>query len=145
MKTPTHHPFRHGPAPLFRSLLGLLALVSMAGATVSTATAQDGGLFALRSAVDQRAGEIQEQVVAWRRDIHEHPELGNREFRTAALVAEHLRGLGMEVRTEVGHTGVVATLRGGRPGPVVALRADMDALPVTEQVDLPFAVEPEVA
>jgi len=78
-------------------------------------------------------------VVAWRRDIHQHPELGNRELRTAGLVAEHLRSLGMEVRTEVGHTGVVGVLRGGRPGPVVALRADMDALPVTEMVDLPFA------
>ena len=106
---------------------------------MSLAPAQDGGLYELRGAVDQRAREIEAQVVSWRRDIHEHPELGNREFRTAALVAEHLRALGMEVRTQVAHTGVVATLRGGRPGPVVALRADMDALPVTEQVDLPFA------
>jgi amidohydrolase len=77
--------------------------------------------------------------VAWRRDIHQHPELGNRETRTAALVAEHLRKLGLEVRTGVAHTGVVGVLRGGRPGKTVALRADMDALPVTEQVDLPFA------
>jgi amidohydrolase len=75
----------------------------------------------------------------WRRDIHQHPELGNREFRTAGLVADHLRSLGMEVRTGVAHTGVVGLLRGGLPGPVVALRADMDALPVTELVDVPFA------
>ena len=109
------------------------------GPGVSQAAAQEGGLYSLRTAVDQRAREIEAQVVAWRRDIHQNPELGNREFRTAALVAEHLRTLGMEVRTEVAHTGVVATLRGGQPGPVVALRADMDALPVTEQVDLPFA------
>ncbi|MFT5132851.1 MAG: amidohydrolase [Gammaproteobacteria bacterium] len=79
------------------------------------------------------------KVQAWRRDIHQHPELGNREFRTAKLVAEHLRKLGMEVQTKVAHTGVVAILRGAKPGPVVALRADMDALPVSEQVDLPFA------
>jgi amidohydrolase len=77
-------------------------------------------------------------VVAWRRDFHEHPELGNREFRTAGIIAAHLRELGMEVQTEVAHTGVVGVLRGG-DGPVVALRADMDALPVTELVDLPFA------
>lgn len=77
-------------------------------------------------------------VVAWRRDFHEHPELGNREFRTAEIIADHLRDLGMEVQTEVAHTGVVGVLRGG-DGPVVALRADMDALPVTELVDLPFA------
>ncbi len=84
---------------------------------------------------------VEPQVVTWRRDIHAHPELGNREFRTAALVAEHLRGLGLEVETEVAHTGVVGLLRGGLPGPTVALRADMDALPVTERVDLPFASE----
>ena len=73
------------------------------------------------------------EVVAWRRDIHEHPELGNRETRTAELVAEHLRSLGLEVRTGLARTGVVGVLKGGKPGPVVALRADMDALPVTEE------------
>jgi amidohydrolase len=78
------------------------------------------------------------KVVAWRRDFHAHPELSNRETRTAGIVAEQLRKLGLEVRTGVATTGVVAVLRGGRPGPVVALRADMDALPVSEQVDLPF-------
>ena len=95
----------------------------------------------LNQRIDARASQIEDQVVAWRRDIHQHPELGNREFRTAQLVAAHLKNLGMEVRTEVAHTGVVGVLRGGLPGPVVALRADMDALPVTEQVDLPFASE----
>ena len=79
------------------------------------------------------------QVVAWRRDIHEHAELSNRETRTGALVAAHLRSLGFEVRDNVAKTGVVAVLRGGRPGPVVALRADMDALPVLEATGLPFA------
>ena len=82
---------------------------------------------------------VEPEVIAWRRDIHEHPELSNREFRTAALVADHLRRLGLEVRTGIAHTGVVGILVGGKPGPVVALRADMDALPVTERVDLPFA------
>ncbi|MFV3074702.1 amidohydrolase [Niveispirillum fermenti] len=82
---------------------------------------------------------LEPRIVAWRRDIHQHPELGNREVRTAALVADHLRKLGMEVQTGVAHTGVVGVLKGAEPGPVVALRADMDALPVTEQVDLPFA------
>jgi amidohydrolase len=85
------------------------------------------------------AAAVEPSVIAWRRDIHQHPELGNREFRTAALVAEHLRSLGIEVQTGVAHTGVVGVLRGGKPGAVVALRADMDALPVTERVDLPFA------
>ena len=89
--------------------------------------------------IDRRATQIESKVVAWRRDIHEHPELGNRETRTAKIVSDHLRSLGMEVKTGVAHTGVVGVLRGGRPGKVVALRADMDALPVTEQVDLPFA------
>jgi amidohydrolase len=89
--------------------------------------------------VDALAAAVESKVIAWRRDIHAHPELGNREVRTAELVARHLRALGLEVRTGVAHTGVVALLRGSKPGPVVALRADMDALPVTEEVDLPFA------
>ncbi len=93
----------------------------------------------LRSDTEAAARAIEPKVIAWRRDIHQHPELGNREFRTAGLVADHLRRLGLEVKTGVAHTGVVGLLRGGKPGPVVALRADMDALPVTEQVDLPFA------
>jgi amidohydrolase len=86
----------------------------------------------------QRVDAITPKVVAWRRDIHQHPELGNRETRTAKLVADHLRTLGMEVSPNIAYTGVVGILRGGRPGPVVALRADMDALPVTEMVDIPF-------
>lgn len=96
------------------------------------------GLAALPTDVDQTIDAIMPDVVAWRRDFHEHPELGNREFRTAEIIADHLRDLGMEVQTEVAHTGVVGVLRGG-DGPVVGLRADMDALPVTELVDLPFA------
>jgi amidohydrolase len=83
---------------------------------------------------------LEGQVVAWRRDLHANPELGNREFRTAGIVAAHLTALGFdEVKTAVAHTGVVGVLKGGKPGGVVALRADMDGLPVSEQVDLPFA------
>jgi amidohydrolase len=93
----------------------------------------------LAGELDTLAREIEPRVIEWRRDIHQHPELGNREFRTAGIVAQHLKSLGIEVRTAVAHTGVVGVLRGGKPGPVVALRADMDALPVTEEVDVPFA------
>ena len=90
--------------------------------------------------IDQWALAIEDRVIAWRRDIHQNPELGNRETRTAALVADHLTALGFdEVRTGIAHTGVVGILKGGKPGPVVALRADMDALPVTEETGLPFA------
>jgi amidohydrolase len=110
-----------------------LALTILAASPLA---AQSGRLDA---EIDRRAAQIAGKVVAWRRDIHEHPELSNREVRTAQIVAEHLRALGLEVRTGVAHNGVVGVLRGGRPGPVVALRADMDALPVTEQVDVPFA------
>lgn len=78
------------------------------------------------------------RVIAWRRDFHEHPELSNREVRTAGIVAQHLRRLGLAVQTGVAKTGVVAVLEGGRPGPTIALRADMDALPVIEQTDVPF-------
>ncbi len=93
----------------------------------------------LATRVAAAAEAVNPQVIEWRRDLHAHPELGFAETRTAALVAEHLRGLGLEVRTEVGKTGVVGVLTGGRPGRVVALRADMDALPVRETTGLPFA------
>ena len=89
--------------------------------------------------IDRRVAAVMPQVITWRRDFHEHPELGNHEVRTAKIVADYLRSLGLEVREGVAKTGVVGVLRGGKPGGVVALRADMDALPVTEQVDLPFA------
>ncbi|PVM91144.1 amidohydrolase [Caulobacter radicis] len=89
--------------------------------------------------VEAAAKAAQPKVVAWRRDVHEHPELGNQEVRTAALVAKELKALGLEVREGVGKTGVVGVLKGGKPGKVVALRADMDALPVLEKTGLPFA------
>lgn len=110
-------------------LLALLATITTPGA------AQGARLY---DELDRRVTAVNPQVVAWRRDIHAHPELGMQETRTAALVADHLRKLGIEVRTGVGGTGVVGVLKGGKPGKVVALRADMDALPVTELVDLPF-------
>ena len=94
---------------------------------------------ALDARIAQLATQEEGKVIAWRRDIHEHPELGNQETRTAALIAAHLKKLGFEVQTGVGRTGVVGVLRGGKPGPVVALRADMDALPVTEAPGLAFA------
>ena len=96
-------------------------------------------LAELDTAIAAEAAKIEDKVIGWRRDIHEHPELSNREFRTAKLVARHLRKLGFKVQTEVGHTGVVAVLEGGRPGGVVALRADMDGLPVVEKTGLPYA------
>ena len=98
--------------------------------------------FAFDAAIADKADAIEPRVIAWRRDIHQNPELGNREVRTAAIVARHLRELGFDdVREKVAHTGVVGVLKGGLPGPVVALRADMDALPVAEEVDVPFASE----
>ena len=107
-------------------LLALSTLLAPAGhAAESTAVA----------ALEQ----AQPNLVQWRRDIHQHPELGEQETRTAKLVADHLRALGLTVRTGVGKTGVVAVLKGTKPGPRIALRADMDALPVTEQTNLPFA------
>ncbi len=85
------------------------------------------------------ADKINPQVIKWRRHFHEHPELSNREFKTAEMVAGHLRRLGLEVRTGVAKTGVIGILKGAEPGPVIGLRADMDALPVKERVDIPFA------
>jgi amidohydrolase len=109
----------------------LLALVALPAAAQSKSPR-------LARTVDSLAARVLPKVVAWRRDIHQHPELSNREVRTAKLVADHLTSLGIEVKTGVARTGVVGVLKGGKPGPVVALRADMDALPVTELVDLPF-------
>jgi len=93
----------------------------------------------LWSEIDRLSSKVEPQVIAWRRDIHQHPELGNREVRTAELVAGHLKSLGMNVKTGVAHTGVVGVLHGKKDGPVVALRADMDALPITETTGLSFA------
>jgi amidohydrolase len=87
---------------------------------------------------ERRVEQVLKQVIAWRRDFHQHPELGFQEVRTAKIIADHLRSLGIEVQTGLATTGVVGVLKGGKPGPVVALRADMDGLPVTEGVDLPF-------
>ncbi len=89
--------------------------------------------------INAAADKIDQKVIAWRHDIHANPELGNREVRTAELVVKHLQSLGIEVKTKVGVTGVVGILKGGKPGPVVALRADMDGLPVEEKNDLPYA------
>ena len=95
--------------------------------------------LSIQEIIQQKADKLESKVIQWRRDFHEHPELANREFRTAAIVAKHLESLGLQVKTGVAVTGVVGILNGGKPGPVVALRADMDALPVAERNDLPFA------
>ena len=104
--------------------IALLSILSSAGAAETNA---------------QLVHDVLPQITAWRRDIHQHPELSNREVRTSKLVADELKKLGYEVRTGIAHTGVVGVLNGGLPGPKLAIRADMDALPVTEQLDLPFA------
>lgn len=98
------------------------------------ATAQN-----ITTVIEQQSKAINDSVVAWRRYLHQNPELGNREYNTANFIANHLKNLGIEIKTNVGKTGVVGILKGGKPGPVVALRADMDALPVVERVNIPFA------
>ena len=102
------------------------------------ATAQKG-TTPVEEAIQRAVDKVEPQCIAWRRQIHQNPELGNREVKTAKLVADHLRSLGIEVKEGVAHTGVVGILKGGKPGPVIGLRADMDALPVTERVAIPFA------
>src|SRR5688572_23068573 len=116
-----------------------IAICVLAGLHVLLPAAAAGQSATPSTETVARITALEPRVIAWRRDIHQHPELGNREVRTAKLVADHLRSLGIEVQTDIAHTGVVGLLRGGKPGPVVALRADMDGLPVTERVDLPFA------
>jgi amidohydrolase len=101
--------------------------------------AQDKDFEALRKAIDLKIDDIEAKTIQWRRHFHEYPELSNQEFETAKIIADHLRNLGLEVKTGIAKTGVTGLLVGGKPGPVVAIRADMDALPVTEDVDLPYA------
>src|SRR5881394_3287021 len=108
----------------------MLALLIVMSSTLYAAT--------LDQRIDAAAAKVEPRVIECRRDIHQHPELGNRETRTSKLIADRLRELGIEVKTPIAHTGVVGILKGGKPGRVVALRADMDALPVVEQVDVPF-------
>jgi amidohydrolase len=116
-------------------LLLILTLASM-----STASAQPKSQASpLAAEIDKRAAAIEKDLLAWRRHLHEHPELSNREVETAKFIADKLRSFGLEPQTGIAKTGVVAVLKGARPGPVVALRADMDALPVSEEVDVPFA------
>ena len=120
-------------------MYGNWRIVLAAAGGLGLALAASAASGDLTRAIDQSADAVAEQVVAWRRHVHEHPELSNREHKTAELVAGHLESLGLEVETGIAHTGVVGLLRGPRDGPVVALRADMDALPVVEQTGLPYA------
>lgn len=117
--------------PFLQSLL--LGLLFSAGAEAQAP------LSALETKIREQVTAVEEQLINWRRDIHQHPELGEQETRTAQLVAAHLREIGLEVKTEVGRTGVVGILKGAKPGRTVALRADMDALPIKEPPGLPFA------
>ena len=94
---------------------------------------------AWEAVINSAVAKIEPKCIQWRRQLHANPELGNREFKTAKLVADHLRSLGIDVKEGVAHTGVIGVLKGGKPGPVIGLRADMDALPVTERGNLPFA------
>jgi len=120
----------------FSRFLLMIMIVSL---SAGLARAQDGTTAnTLHEMIDQKADEIFNQVVEWRRHFHENPELSNREFETAEMVAEYLQSLGMEVQTGIAHTGVVGILKGDKPGPVVGLRADMDALPVKERTDVMF-------
>ena len=93
----------------------------------------------VQTKVESLAEQVETRMIEWRHHLHENPELSNREFKTAEYIATHLESLGLDVQTGVAHTGVVAILKGGKPGPVVALRADIDGLPVPERVDLAWA------
>ena len=117
--------------PLHSALLAALVFTGSAGAQTSPSSLEDQ--------IRTQSSAVEDRLIEWRRDIHQHPELGEQETRTAALGAEHLRSLGMEVKTEVGRTGVGGILKGAKPGRTVALRADMDALPIKEPEGLPFA------
>jgi len=124
-----------GTGPRHRTLLAAVLLVAVLAVVAQPAVA--AGAFDQQ--IEQSVAAVAPEMIQIRHRIHQNPELGNRETETAALVAERLRALGLKVETGVAKTGVVGLLEGGRPGPTVAVRADMDALPVTEQTDLPFA------
>ena len=115
--------------------------LNRAESTKTVSTSYEAEALQLSYEIDRLAKEVEIRMIEWRRDFHKYPELPNREFRTSKIVAEHLQSLGLEVKTEVAHTGVVGILRGQKDKPVVALRADMDALPVTELADVPFPSE----
>lgn len=123
-----------------RSMFIVFGLTCLAvGILQGVSFGQDAKINPLWAKIDQLSSELEPKCISWRRDIHQNPELGNRELRTSKLIAEHLQLMGMEVKTGIAHTGVVGILRGKQDTPVVALRAEMDALPVTEAVDVPFA------
>jgi amidohydrolase len=123
-----HGGFCWSEPPVSKNLIAVSLLIALTSGTAAAAETSP-----------QMIQPLLPQITAWRRDLHQHPELGNHEVRTSKLVAAELKKLGFEVRTGVAHTGVVGVLKGGKPGPKLAIRADMDALPVTEEVDLPFA------
>lgn len=127
MRADSNRPNRSGPSVL-------LILSALALAPPVEAQTQE-----LKATIDREADRLEPQVIEWRRDYYQNPELSNREFRTAETVAAHLRELGLDVKTEIAHTGVVGVLDTGRPGPVIGLRADMDALPVPDRSGVPFA------
>jgi amidohydrolase len=132
---------RSGAAPYASVALTLalaLAAALPAAGVARAAAVEDSASPGLGDRVDAAVERLAPEIVEIRHHLHQHPELGNREHETAALVAAHLRELGLEVTTGIAHTGVVGVLTGGKPGPVVAVRADMDALPVTEATDFPF-------
>ncbi len=117
--------------------IGLYCIILLLCCTALPSIAQSN----LSATIDQQADAIEDQIIEWRRWFHEYPELSNREFETGKKIAAYLEELGLEVETGIAHTGVVGLLKGGKPGPTVGLRADMDALPVTERVDVSFASE----
>ena len=123
----------------FFTFLFCVMMLNLGFAQMPNNTNTDISKKELKAKIDALANQVEPKVIEWRRHFHQNPELSNREFKTAEKIEKHLRDLGLEVKTGVAHTGVVVILKGGKPGPTVALRADMDALPVVERVDIPFA------
>ena len=123
----------------FLSLMAGLFILSWQRPSVQAQGAEPAGASPLAAEIDKLAAAVEPELLEWRRYLHQRPELSNRELETAKYIADRLKSFGLEPKTGVARTGVVAVLKGGRPGPAVALRADMDGLPVREEVDVPFA------